>query len=401
MVSLTLDSLPVELIEEVASRLDFHDLCALRLTGRTVSSKSSNATFRNYFLSKKLELAEAPLEQFVLVTKPGRSGLCLQQLTLYASIEPPISEDASTGGMSPVTSRVVQLLARGFQNMRDYSPQNNALSVSLKVLGKGHKKELAAKILRVTMAALGSTGLPIHSFDVFTEGYSHTRGGFCSFPIGEITEALPGGNTADLNRLAMAFQPCNKICLSLAHHVLEFSLHQRRHIVFPQSYEEARDHTRSLCDLLTLCPTLEELHLVWEYDPVDERTAGVLEELYFFRRVAESCQFPRLEKCTLHNLRMTEATLLTFFRQLTRLEHLDLRSIFLQGEFDGLFRLLSTEMPELRYLRLQGLYSSTGTLRFLNEPPENRLRNPRGHPSPGIIRRGAAARRPVVAKGTR
>ncbi|PYH49330.1 uncharacterized protein BP01DRAFT_352827 [Aspergillus saccharolyticus JOP 1030-1] len=168
------------------------------------------------------------------------------------------------------------------------------------------------------MAALRSTGLPIRSFDVFTEGYTHRRGpgGYCRFPIGEITEALSGGSTADLNRLATTFQPCKKLCLSLAHHVIKSSFHQPRHIVFPHSDETARDHTRSLCDLLNLCPTLEELHLVWEYDSVNEQTTGVLEELYFFSRVAESCQFPRLEKCTLHNLRMTEATLLTFFRQL-------------------------------------------------------------------------------------
>ncbi|KAL3257473.1 hypothetical protein ABHI18_006804 [Aspergillus niger] len=409
MASLTLESLPVELVEEIVAWLDFHDHCALRLTGRSVSVKSTNAAFRNYFLSKKLELAEAPLEQFVGVTQPGRFGLWVQDLTLYAPAAPPTSEDACNGRVIASSPRLTELLAQGFRNIRDSSLHEENLSITLKVQGNGIKRNVAAQVFRIAMSALRSTGLPIRSLEAFAEGYSHRRGGFCSFPFNEIPEGLLGGSSADLSRLATTFQSCKKIGLSLAHYinkvdsesVREFNLVREEGFDLPPSYEEARENVRSLCDLLNMCTaTLEELHLVWEYNSF-YRTAGVNEELYFFHGVAASCQFPNLKKCTMQNLRIAEATLLAFFRQHTGLVHLDLQYIYVKGGFDGLFEHLSTAMSDLIYLRLRGLYSSTGTLYFLDEPPENRLRNPRGYPRPGIVRRGPDARRPVVTRATR
>ncbi|TPR01847.1 Got1/Sft2-like family protein [Aspergillus niger] len=371
MASLTLESLPVELVEEIVAWLDFHDHCALRLTGRSVSVKSSKAAFRKYFLSKKLEIAEAPLEQFVSVTQPGRFGLWVQDLTLFASI-------ALHAEVPPASPKVFELLAQAFQNIRNDSPHNEPLSITLKVFGDGYLKAAADTVFQVTMSALRRSGLPIRAFNAFAEGYSHTYGGRCSFPFSEIPDALFGGSTADLTRLATAFQPCKKIGLSLAHYIhnldyirpRESPLRPDNLFELPPSYEEARENTRSLPHLLNLCPTLEELHLVWEYDDFEE-TAGVREELYFFERVVASCQFQGLKKCTLSDIRMSEATLMTFFRQLTRLVHLDLTSIYLDGNFDGLFRLLSTAMPELNYLHLRSLYSSSGTVRFLHEPRNN------------------------------
>ncbi|GLA23329.1 hypothetical protein AnigIFM63326_007919 [Aspergillus niger] len=371
MASLTLESLPVELVEEIVAWLDFHDHCALRLTGRSVSVKSSNAAFRKYFLSKKLEIAEAPLEQFVSVTQPGRFGLWVQDLTLFASI-------ALHAEVPPASPKVFELLAQAFQNIRNDSPHNEPLSITLKVFGDGYLKAAADTMFQVTMSALRRSGLPIRAFNAFAEGYSHTYGGRCSFPFSEIPDALFGGSTADLTRLATAFQPCKKIGLSLAHYIhnldyirpRESPLRPDNLFELPPSYEEARENTRSLPHLLNLCPTLEELHLVWEYDDFEE-TAGVREELYFFERVVASCQFQGLKKCTLSDIRMSEATLMTFFRQLTRLVHLDLTFIYLDGNFDGLFRLLSTAMPELNYLHLRSLYSSSGTVRFLHEPRNN------------------------------
>ncbi|KAL7661291.1 hypothetical protein ACMYSQ_000709 [Aspergillus niger] len=400
MASLTLESLPVELVEEIVAWLDFHDHCALRLTGRSVSVKSSNAAFRKYFLSKKLEIAEAPLEQFVSVTQPGRFGLWVQDLTLFASI-------ALHAEVPPASPKVFELLAQAFQNIRNDSPHNEPLSITLKVFGDGYLKAAADTMFQVTMSALRRSGLPIRAFNAFAEGYSHTYGGRCSFPFSEIPDALFGGSTADLTRLATAFQPCKKIGLSLAHYIhnldyirpRESPLRPDNLFELPPSYEEARENTRSLPHLLNLCPTLEELHLVWEYDDFEE-TAGVREELYFFERVVASCQFQGLKKCTLSDIRMSEATLMTFFRQLTRLVHLDLTFIYLDGNFDGLFRLLSTAMPELNYLHLRSLYSSSGTVRFLHEPRNNIVRSPSCRPSRAqiLIRRGADARRPVITR---
>ncbi|GKZ70650.1 hypothetical protein AnigIFM50267_006310 [Aspergillus niger] len=221
MASLTLESLPVELVEEIVAWLEFHDHCALRLTGRSVSVKSSNAAFRKYFLSKKLEIAEAPLEQFVSVTQPGRFGLWVQDLTLFASI-------ALHAEVPPASPKVFELLAQAFQNIRNDSPHNEPLSITLKVFGNGYLKAAADTVFQVTMPRES----PLRPDNLFE---------------------------------------------------------------LPPSYEEARENTRSLPHLLNLCPTLEELHLVWEYDDFEE-TAGVREELYFFERVVASCQFQGLKK---------------------------------------------------------------------------------------------------------
>ncbi|XRM41527.1 hypothetical protein ABZX51_004789 [Aspergillus tubingensis] len=357
MASVTLESLPVELIEEIVAWLDFHAHCALRLTGRTISVKSSNATFRNYFLSKKLEIAEAPLEQFVGVTQPGRFGLWVQDLILYTSIA------LHTEEVPPVSPRVFELLVQGFANIHNNSPHDEPLSITLKVFGDGYLGALTDRVFQVTMSALKSSGLPLRSLDAFADGYSHTYGGRCSFPFGEIP-AVFGGSTADLTRLAAAFQPCKKIGLSLAHHIHKIDFLRPRgspsrpgdDFELPPSYEEARENTRSLAHLLNLCPTLEELHLVWEYDDFDE-TAG-----------------------------------------LTRLVRLDLKLIHVDGHFDGLFRLLSTAMPELNYLRLQYLYSSSGTIYFPHEPRDNFVRSPLSRSAQRLIRRGVDARRPVITK---
>ncbi|BCS09982.1 hypothetical protein ALUC_30799A [Aspergillus luchuensis] len=72
MASVTLESLPVELIEEIVAWLDFHDHCALRLTGRTISVKSSNAAFRNYFLSRKWKSRRPRLS--ILLELPSQDG---------------------------------------------------------------------------------------------------------------------------------------------------------------------------------------------------------------------------------------------------------------------------------------------------------------------------------------
>ncbi|GKZ18955.1 hypothetical protein AbraIFM66951_001915 [Aspergillus brasiliensis] len=407
MALVTLESLPVELVEEIVAWLDFHDHCALRLTGRTISVKSSNAAFRNHFLSKKLEIAEAPLEQFVGVTKPGRFGLWIQHLTLYAPAVQPNIEGEVTGELFPIRPRIIELLVQGFENIRDNSPHDEPLSITLRVHGEGVQRDVADKVFRVTLSALRSTGLPILSLDAFADGFYHRPTGHCSFPISEISEALDGGSTADLTRLATAFRTCKKICLSLAHYVYdfdaesirEFDLRPDAYSALPPGYEEARESTRSLCEFLKLCaPNLEELHLSWEYDDFEE-TAGVVEELYFFRRVAASCQFPNLKRCTLCHLRMSEATLLEFFCHLTRLEYLRLEYIAVDGGYDPFFRLLSTMMPELNYLHLQSIFDDTAVLRYPREPPENRIPHPKNTLRfPGIIRRGADARRLVVAR---
>ncbi|RAL01127.1 uncharacterized protein BO80DRAFT_70524 [Aspergillus ibericus CBS 121593] len=393
MVSLTLEGLPVELIEAIVGLLDFQDICALRLAGRTVSFKSSNATFRTYFSSKKLQITETSLKRFVHVTQPGQLGLWLQRLTMYDILDPD-TEDAKAED-SDTTIKAAQLLTQAMENIRDRSPHGGRLSISLQIHGRNFKRKPSAKVFQMVTSALGSSKLPVHSFDVFADAYQHTWGSWCSLGFSELTTALSRG-TADLST---SFQLCKKLCLSLGHciHAVNFD-NPDWDLQLPLTHDMAQQNTKSLCCFLNLCPALEELHLVWEYDDFLE-TAATMEELKFFNKMAVFCEFSNLKKCTLKDLRMSETALLTFFRKVPGLVHLSIDGLDLyEGEgFDGLFNLLSTTMPYLDFLRLRGLGSLSGTVHFPDEPLEN-LWIERSRPPPGVIRRGADARRLVTGR---
>ncbi|PWY86558.1 hypothetical protein BO94DRAFT_86889 [Aspergillus sclerotioniger CBS 115572] len=386
----SLESFPVELIEAIVSLLDFQDICTLRLTGRTLAFKSSNAIFRTYFSSKKLQITEASLKQFVRVTQPGQLGLWLQRLTVYDILDPDpgaaIAEDPNA------TFEATQLLAQAMENIRDRSPHGGQFSISLQINGRNLNREAPAQVFQVVMSALGSSKLPVQSFDVFADAYGHTWGSWCSLGFSEFTTALSRGTA----HLSTSFQPCKKLCLSLGHNVCGVELGKDTQL--PLIYDEARQNTKAFCDLLNLCPALEELHFVWEYDDFEE-SDGILEESLVLDRMAASCEFPNLKKCTWKDVRMTEPALLTFFRKVPGLVHLSIDGLDLhEGEsFDGLFNLLSNTMPGLDCLRLRGLGSIEGTIHFPDEPRENWWVD-RSRPPPGIIRRGADARRPFVTR---
>ncbi|PYI07874.1 hypothetical protein BO78DRAFT_442362 [Aspergillus sclerotiicarbonarius CBS 121057] len=391
MAPRNLEGLPVELIEAIVGWLDFQDICALRLTGRTVSFKSTNATFRSYFSSKKLQITQASLEQFVRVTRPGQLGLWLQRLTLYDIWDPEPGDTRAED--SDATLKATQLLAQGMENIRDRSPHGGQLSISLQIQPGGDgRREATPEVFHVVMSALGSTGLPVQSLDVFADAYYHHHGSWCSLGFSEITAAFSRGTAV----LSTSFRQCKKLCLSMGHCLRGFDFDSETRL--PLTYDKARQNTRSLCDLLNLCPTLEELHLVWEYDDVEE-TSGVVEESLFFNRVAESCEFPSLKKCTLKRTRVSETGLLSFFRKVPGLVHLSIDGMDLygEGEFDGLFNLLSTAMPDLDSLHLRDLYTDVGAVQFPEEPRKNWWKE-KFRPYYGIIRKGPEARRPVVGR---
>ncbi|RAL01807.1 uncharacterized protein BO80DRAFT_424183 [Aspergillus ibericus CBS 121593] len=396
MASVTLEGLPAELIEAIVSCLDFQDICALRLTTRTVSFKSTNATFRTYFSSKKLQITPASLEQFVRVTQPGQLGLWLQQLTLYDFLDQTIGQTRTEDPDD--TLQLSQLLAQGMENIRDRAPHGGRLSISLQIQGSDPAgllyadREATTKLFHVVMSALGSTGLPIQSLDLFADAYDHHHGSWCSLGFSEITTALSRGTAG----LSTSLRQCKKLCLSMGHCLRGFDFDTETRL--PLTYDEARQNTRSLCDLLNLCPTLEELHLVWEYDDVEE-TSAVVEELLFFNRIAEVCEFLILKKCTLKRIRASETGVLSFFRKIPGLVYLSIDGMDLYGEgrFDCLLELLSTAMPQLDSLRLRGLISELGTVEFPEEPRKNWWKE-KSHPFYGIMRRGPDARRPVVGR---
>jgi hypothetical protein len=205
------------------------------------SSKSSNGTFRTYFSFKKLQITQAPLERFVRVTQSGQLGRLLQRLTSYdnAVLD---TEDSHTD------FDAAKLLALGMENMRDQAPYGCLLSLSLSFNKIEHAtpeedRDAAANLFQVAMSALGSSMLPVWPLDTFVDFCRHAYYSRRGLACGEITAAL-----------------CTKSCLSLSHCLHDIDQEEWRS---PLSFDEARKHTRSICDFVNLFSMLKELYLVW------------------------------------------------------------------------------------------------------------------------------------------
>ncbi|PYI13735.1 hypothetical protein BO99DRAFT_407272 [Aspergillus violaceofuscus CBS 115571] len=396
-----METLPTELIDTIVSWLDLRDVCALRLTGRTISSHLSTAgILRRFFSSKRLEMTKAPLAQLVHFTQPGQVGLWLQRLTLYDCVE----RTEQSGANFDAT----ELLAQAFANIRDRPPPHRddqlSLSISLEVDNfSTWDRDVTARVFHPTISAIARTEIPIRELDIFGDAYVHDHhfeDGQCSLAFSDIALALSHHRVP----LATSLRNCTKFCLSLGYSTRGFdfeSSNSTRNFRLPLTVDEARQNTQSLCDLLNMCPLLEELQLVWEYDDLEE-TDACREEIEFFDRVGLSCAFTNLKRCKLQHISTSENPVMTFFRQSPRMVELTLDGLYMTpGNFSHLFHLLSTAMSDLDSLRLRLLTDDLGSLYFFHEPKESTWHRKPGSALHGIRRRGADARRLVVPTNRR
>ncbi|RAL11187.1 uncharacterized protein BO97DRAFT_454430 [Aspergillus homomorphus CBS 101889] len=387
-----MEDLPTELIENIVGWVEFPDVCALRLTGRNISLKSStNATCQRFYSSKRLDITQACLEQLVQFTQTGQIGHWLQRLTLHdcAAREPPPSNAAD-------------LLSQALANLCDRPGQLSILLRIDRFEKFEESREIASRLFHLTLSALEKSKLPIMALDIFKEGYMHLHGLHCSLAFSDIGNALTRHDRA---ALVTSFQSCRKLCLSLGHSTIGFDLDRvvrlRLPLELPMTYDGARHNTQSLCDLLSLCPNLEELQLLWEYEEFDETNASE-EELHFFNRVGATCSFASLKRCSLRGIRTKETSIMAFFRRLPQLTELILENISCEtGTFDGLLLLVSTTMPELDRLWLRCLHDESGSLEFQDEPAHSVWKGRPGSPQRGIRRSGSDARRLVVPSNRR
>ena len=78
-----LDDLPQEIIDAILTDLSVQDSCNLRLVSRPLQWQAIQRSFRDSFRQKRLEITQQNLENFVAVTRPGRLGCLIEDLTLY------------------------------------------------------------------------------------------------------------------------------------------------------------------------------------------------------------------------------------------------------------------------------------------------------------------------------
>ncbi|KAF2210445.1 hypothetical protein CERZMDRAFT_45490 [Cercospora zeae-maydis SCOH1-5] len=77
-----LDTLPAELVESIVLSLTLHEICTLRLANRSVASKASQDHFRSFYRSKRVDVDEHGLKDFVVVTANGGMGCLIDDFTL-------------------------------------------------------------------------------------------------------------------------------------------------------------------------------------------------------------------------------------------------------------------------------------------------------------------------------
>lgn len=79
---MSVEDCPPEVIETIVEHLDLRDICSLRLSSRSLAANATQKHFKSYFRSKRLQLTEPALTNFVAVTMDGRLGRLVRDLTL-------------------------------------------------------------------------------------------------------------------------------------------------------------------------------------------------------------------------------------------------------------------------------------------------------------------------------
>lgn len=391
-----LDGLPMEIIDSIVALLALSDICSLRLTGREVNAKSSQGIFKSYFYNKTITMsASEQLHQAVYLTQRQGFGCLLKHLTLVGL---PTSRNQEEWAKD-----AAMLLGQVMKNLRLGLAGGCLPSVSL-VIKDGVKFqgdrlthssstwqsvwETAAECFEASMRALSASELPIESLDVFSSVTC------CSLAIDRLA------TIRELN-LSASLRGLKRLSISLSHHMV---YHPRRmeseESEEMQALTTGERNTRAICKFLQHCPVLEDLQLHWYSLRTINLTNAISEEELFFDRVAQSCRFPFLKRCTLKGIRTSAATLLSFLRQM-QLNSIEMEEIYLKsGEFRLVFDYLVKHMEQLEHVHLNDLWESK--LIYFDAPGEPHF--PGSEPPIGpntLTRTGADARMPIKYQQSR
>ncbi|KFY69308.1 hypothetical protein V496_00352 [Pseudogymnoascus sp. VKM F-4515 (FW-2607)] len=381
-----LDGIPMEIMENIVTLLALSDTCSLRLTGREVSTKSSQGIFKSHFRNKTITTSSTEqLHRAVSMTQRQGFGCLLEHLTLVGLPKSRNPKDAAV------------LLGQTMKNLRLGLAGCCLPSLSL-VIADGVKFEdysfiedssswqsvweTAAECFEASMRALSVSEIPIESLDVFS-GVT-----CCSLSLDRLA------TIQDLN-LSASLQRLKRLSMSLSHHmVYDLENRESEESEEMQALTTGERNTRAICKFLQHCPVLEDLQLHWYTLRTTNLTNAISEEELFFDRVAQSCQFPFLKRCTLKGIRTSAATLLSFLRQM-QLNSIEMEEIQLQpGEFRLVFDYLVKHMEQLEHVHLNDLWERR--LIYFDAPGEPHF--PGSEPPIGpntLTRTGTDARMPI------
>ncbi|KFY32971.1 hypothetical protein V495_08553 [Pseudogymnoascus sp. VKM F-4514 (FW-929)] len=351
-----LDGIPMEIMENIVTLLAFSDICSLRLTGCKVSAKSSGGFFKSHFRNKTITMSSSEqLHEAVSMTQRQGFGCLLENLTLVGLSKSCNPKDAAV------------LLGQAMKNLRLGLAGGCLPSLSLviedgveydgKSLAKDSNSwksvwETAGECFEATMQALSASELPVESLDVFS-GVT-----CCSLSLDRLVTIQELNLSASLQRL-------KRLSMSLSHHMVCKLGYRSEESEEMQALTSGERYTMAICKFLQNCsPVLENLSLHWYKLRTINLSNAISEEVNFFDRVAQWCQFPLLKRCTLKGIVTSEASLLSFLRQM-QLNSIEMEEIHLHsGNFLLVFHYLVNHMEKLEHVHLSDLWENHELIYF-------------------------------------
>ncbi|KAF2768918.1 hypothetical protein EJ03DRAFT_351757 [Teratosphaeria nubilosa] len=413
------EDLPVEIVEKVVCLLDLPDAGNLRLVSGALAAKSSQGSFKRYFVSKSVDLTRRSLEDFVRVTEAGSLGSLVEEITLVGivwdteyianvvrdrskrvteSTEPrPRTrqvelDDAAVADaaaeLKVLREREVEAAAWGkdggdvdflrqaFGNLVRNGKDGGLKSLKTEVVVyretsgtrsqpiEGGKWDLiwdaAAYAFRTVMRALAGSGLQVEELCLFG------RQQRCSVASHELDGVDFGGAEmrkclAALERSSLSFSlDFGSAPASEAHDdPCDGKRNRSQEHATPLSEPPANTLT-GLPTLLQNTPQLQDLHLHFYSTTTKHEQRNTERQMLqvLFHTIAQTAPLTNLRTCRLRNLTASETSLLTFLQSSPLLSSLQLEEIHLldPGSFAPVLEYLANEASNLIYLHLDTLW---------------------------------------------
>lgn len=392
-----LETLIIELIEEIVTRLEFSDIAALRLTSRSISAKASTGRFRSFFKAKTIDLTTESLLRFVEATKKGQPGCLLQHCTIRSIIR----ADAPASNDEDGTENR-RLLSKAFQNFRQGSLGRSLLSLNLRVavlvddshgnlimpkeyLNGREVWKTALQTFRGTMAALRESQLPItQDLNIF----GNVKG--CSLGFDAFLDEFIN----DLEATKEVFGSLKKLTARLSVPPDLGEDPQARGPPDAQIEEKRNDFLQEFLDVLPTMGQLESLDIHWyklQGDSYAEPSA------ISHKQRDTISGLPHLKECHLRGVFTSEEYLLHFLSALRPTE-VTLRFIRLtSGSYTSVFQYLTSQDSEVAKYLLDDLVENKKVVHF-NTPGSPKFsflpRGPTVGPST-LSRAGAQSKEPI------
>jgi hypothetical protein len=319
--------LATELLEEIGTHLDVHDISSFRLTCRDIEEKASYGAFTHYFKTKNIDLDWPSLHAFTALTQHGGLVAHLQHCSISGIAR---NEDLS----SEESSAYLELLTKAFRHLKQYSPSKALVSLSLRVstLPRAQWDESAGELdprcqwrrvwtavsqtYNLTTAALSHSNLTVlENLDIFSSMNGCSLG--TSTLISSLATPVSATSLSTLRTL--------KLNLSApVEAAVEHSLEAEASVQLQTRY--CTQALQTVRRMLHRLPLLESLQLSWYQ-------IKRISETFSWRASADPrpdmpLSLPDMQKCTLRGLFLHESTLLSFLSAV-RAPHVCLHTVTL------------------------------------------------------------------------